>query len=359
MFIKNTLPQIRPVKLLVALPYLFLVVLLSGCYVQGNERIPTAPAKAHGIPVDGSIIQPATLKEELEITGSLAANQQVDIVSELTRKIVRVNVKEGAYVKAGQLLFELDQADLLAQLEKLKQQENLALLNESRMSDLIFHEAVVQQDYDQAYTNLKVLQAQIAEIKVAISKTRIRAPFSGQIGILHAYTGAIVSTNTLLTNIQDYNTIKLDFLVPEKYATVITPGSVQHFTVASSTKTYTAKVIARESRLDQNTRTLLIRAEVANPGRILLPGQSARIQLELHASDEALLVSSQALIPSSQGYNVYVIKNNRAQLSPVEIGQRGPSVVEVLKGVNKGDTVITSNLLRLTPGTQVQVVNTK
>ena len=343
--------------------YLSLIVLFSGCYANARENdkvtSPAAPAAVQATPVDGIIIKPAVLKEELEITGSLAANQQVDIVSELTRKIVRVNVKEGAYVQAGQLLFELDNADLQAQLEKLRQQEKLASLNEERLRDLIAHEAVVQQDYDQAFTNLKVLQAQVAELQVTISKTRIKAPFGGQVGIVHVYPGAVVSVNTVLTNIEDNSIVKLDFQVPEKYAQVITTGSEQKFTVTSDTKQYTAKVIAREARLDQNTRTLLVRAISTNPGRVLLPGQSARLHLALHSSADALVVSSQALMPSSRGYNVYTVKNNSVQLSPVEIGQRGPYTVEILHGLNNGDTVVTSNLLRLVPGSAVQFVTLK
>ena len=344
--------------------YLSLIVLISGCYANAreNDKVKTpaaAPAAVQATPVDGIIIKPAALKEELEITGSLAANQQVDIVSELTRKIVRVHVKEGAYVQAGQLLFELDNADLQAQLEKLRQQEKLASLNEERLRDLIAHEAVVQQDYDQAFTNLKVLQAQIAELQVTISKTRIKAPFNGQVGIVHVYPGAVVSVNTILTNLEDNSIVKLDFQVPEKYAQVITTGSEQKFTVTSDTKQYTAKVIAREARLDQNTRTLLVRAISANPGRVLLPGQSARLHLALHSSADALMVSSQALMPSSRGYNVYTVKNNSVQLSPVEIGQRGAYTVEILHGLNNGDTVVTSNLLRLVPGSAVQFVTLK
>ena len=340
--------------------YLLMITVITGCYARGKERNnPPATTVPQATPVDGNIIKPASLKEELEVTGSLVANQQVDIVSELTRKIVRVNVKEGLFVKKGELLFQLDDEDLQAQLEKFRQQEKLAVLNEERLRDLIKHEAVVQQDYDQAFTNMKVLQAQVSELQVMISKTRIRAPFAGQIGIIHVYPGAIVSVNTLLTNIEDNSVVKVEFSVPEKYANIITPGSEQKFTVASDSKQYTAKVVARESRLDQNTRTLLVRAVSQNPGRVLLPGQSARLNLSLHASNDALMVSSQALIPSSQGYSVFVVKNNLVQLSPVEIGQRGPSTVEVLKGLNNGDTVVTSNLLRLRPGSAVQFITLK
>lgn len=342
--------------LLAVLAY-FSIMFIAGCYAKAEDKsksiLVSAPA-APGVPVDGYIVKPAVLNDVLEITGSLEPNQEVDIVSELPRKIVRVNVKDGVSVSAGQLLFEMDNADLYAQLEKLHQQEKLAQLNEERLRDLIQHEAVVQQDYDQAFTNLKVLDAQIVELQVTINKTKIRAPFNGQLGIIHVYPGAVVSANTVLTHIQDNSQVKLDFHVPEKYAQNITSGSILKFTVASDNRQYNARVVAREAGVDPATRTLLIRAVSQNTAKTLLSGQSARMQVSLHSSDNALMVSSQALIPSSQGYNVYIVKNNQVQLDPVEIGQRGPFTVEVLHGLNKGDTVITSNLLRLMPGSLVR-----
>jgi membrane fusion protein (multidrug efflux system) len=234
-----------------------------------------------------------------------------------------------------------------------------ALLNEERLRDLIQHEAVVQQDYDQSFTNLKVIQAQLLELQVLLNKTRIRAPFSGQLGIIHVSPGAVVSVNTVLTHIQDNSQVNVDFHVPEKYAQTIFVGSPQKFTVSSDNRQYNARVVAREAGVDQNTRTLLVRAVSQNPGRVLLAGQSARMQLSLHSTAEALVVYSQALIPSSQGYSVYTVKNNQVQLTPVEIGQRGPFTVEVLHGLSKGDTVVTSNLLRLNPGATVRFANLK
>jgi membrane fusion protein (multidrug efflux system) len=152
--------------LLAALAY-FSIMFIGGCYAKAEENTKTSistPPASPGVPVDGYIVKPAVLKDEFEITGTLQPNQEVDIVSELPRKVVRIYIKDGVSVKTGQLLFELDNADLLAQLEKLNQQEKLARLNEERLRDLIRHEAVVQQDYDQSFTNLKVLEAQVAEL---------------------------------------------------------------------------------------------------------------------------------------------------------------------------------------------------
>jgi membrane fusion protein (multidrug efflux system) len=346
-----------------ALPHVIgfwlLAFVIEACVSKADDLSETAPAARPAIvytPVDGVIVQPGTVSEELEVTGTLVANQHVQIVSELTRKVVRVNVREGSKVTKGTILFQLDDADLQAQLERLHQQEKLALLDEDRLKDLIAHEAIAQQDYDQASTNLKVLQAQIRELQVTISKTRITAPFNGQIGIINVHPGAIVSVNTVLADIEDTSVIKVDFSVPEKYANVIVPGSEHTFTIASNEKQYTTKVIARAASLSENTRTLLVRAVTENPNGYLLPGQSARLNLKLSTSNDALSVTSNALIPSSQGYSVYVSRKNAVLPVPVEIGQRSESSVVITSGLQQGDTVITSNLLRLGPGSPVQFV---
>jgi membrane fusion protein (multidrug efflux system) len=357
-FFKHHLTKITQLLL----GYALLAAIIAACTTQAEDlskhkvESPTAPPAT---PVDGVIVQPGTVSENLEVTGTLIANQQVDIVSELTRRIVRVNVKEGSKVSQGTLLFQLDDADLQAQLERFRRQEKLAQLNETRLKDLISHEAIAQQDYDEAATNLSVLEAQILELQVMISKTRITAPFDGRIGMINVHPGAIVSINTLLTDIEDNSLVKVEFAVPEKYAHVIIPGSEHVFTIASDQNKYTAKVTARGASLNENTRTLLVRAVAKNPGERLIPGQSARLNLELNTSADALTVSSNALIPSSAGYTVYVSRKGQVEAVPVQIGQRSAESVVITSGLHKGDTVITSNLLRLGPGAGVQFVTLK
>lgn len=339
--------------------FLLSIVVMAGCTTQGKDNSAATPAAFHGVSVDARVVKPTSLEETLEVAGTLAANQEVDITSELTRKIVFVHAKEGHFVPAGTLLFQLDDADLLAQLEQLQQREKLASLNEGRFKDLIEHDAAVQQDYDQASTNLNVLKAEIRQLQVLLDKTRIRAPFDGRIGIIRSYRGALVSSSTLLANFIDDRQIKVEFAIPEKYANKIAIGSRQRFTVESDTVEYTASVVASESRLNETTRTLLIRAISPNPGGILIPGQSARLKLTVHTAKSALLVSSQSLIPSSQGYGVYIARGNQVTLVPVEIGQRDAYDVQILKGLSPGDTVITSNLLRLAPGVPVEFASVK
>jgi membrane fusion protein, multidrug efflux system len=337
-----------------------LATLVVACSLKAGDPVKTLPAKLlPGIPVDGIVVTPEVLHDQLEVTGTILANQHVDIVSELTRKVVKVNVKEGSQVKQGDLLFRLDDADLQAQLERLQQQEKLAELNEQRLKDLLAHDAIAQQDYDEVSTHLKVIQAQIRELQVTIDKTRIKAPFDGQIGMINIHVGAIVSVNTLLTDIEDNSVVKIEFTVPEKYTNVIEAGSRHTFTTPSHEKSFTTTVIAKAASVSTDTRTLLVRGLTENPLGKLRAGQSARITLSLSSSQDALAVSSQALIPSPGGYAVFVAKNNRAEAVAVQIGQRSTNTVEIIEGLSAGDTLITSNLLRLSPGTTISFVSIK
>ncbi|HEY0652838.1 MAG TPA: efflux RND transporter periplasmic adaptor subunit [Chryseosolibacter sp.] len=332
--------------------------IVQGCYIQAKENDSNTSVSSlpPATPVDAVVLQPEALNEELEVTGNLLANQHVEIVSELTRKVTQVHVREGSHVRKNELLFQLDDADLQAQLQRLRQQEKLASLNETRMKDLIQNDAIVQQDYDEAFTNLKVLQAQIDELLVTLDKTRIVAPFDGQVGMINTHRGAVVSVNTTLTDIEDNSILKLEFSVPEKYAHKIALGSKQEFRIASDEQRYHATVYAKSPGLNSETRNLKIRAHATNPNQRLLPGQSARVSLTLGAGTDAVLVPSHALIPSPEGYSVLKATHGIAQLQPVEIGLRKLKSVEIKNGLTAGDTVIVSNLLRIGSGSPIHIV---
>lgn len=337
--------------------YLAMATVVAACTIQAENMPETNTPAVPGIPVDATVIRPGELSDNLEVTGSILANQQVEIVSELTRKVVSVLVKEGSTVRKGTLLFKLDDADLLAQLERLHQQEKLAVLNEKRLKDLIEHEAIAQQEYDEVATNLRVLQAQILELQTIIEKTKIVAPFDGQIGMINTHVGAIVSVNTTLTNIQDNHTVKIEFSIPEKYTNVIQVGSKHKFTTPSIQKPLTTTLVAKAASLDTDTRSLHVRGVTENSEGTLLPGQSARISLALKTATNTISVPSQALIASPGGYTVFVVRNNKAESVSIEIGERGTDAVAIRKGLNPGDTVITSNWLRLSHGTPVNLVS--
>lgn len=359
---EKTIQSAKIVSGLVITGVILLSVFIKGYTSKdGKDGAPknvSAPAaKPAGVPVDVQVLHSQSLNDEMAVSGTLLAYQEVSISSELSRKVVAVYAREGKAVSTGTLLFKLDDADLLAELEQLKQQEKLTLLNERRLKDLIDKEAAIQQDYDQAFTNLKVLQARIEQLKVTIGKTSIRAPFSGNLGIVNVHPGAYVTPGSPLALLTDNSRLKIDFAVPEKHANTLRPGDEVEYNVESDDKVYKARIIAHEAGLDQNTRTLLVRAVTNNARRELLPGQSARLKLRLSNAVNALMVPNQALIPSSKGYSVFVLNNHTASFKPIEVGQRNAYAVHVTKGLAPGDTIIISNMLRLAPGSAVQLVS--
>jgi len=337
---------------------LMIALIASAC--SSKEQVTEANTSVgYSIPVDASVVRPVPLRDELEVTGSIVANQEVEIMSELTLRVKNVYVKEGSKVRQGDLLFQLDDSEFKAQLEKYKQQEILASLNESRLRDLIEKEAVTQSDYDESVTNLKVLKAQVLELEVLIGKTRITAPFDGQVGIINVHPGAIVSVNTLLTEIMDNSKVKVEFSIPEKYTDLIPVGSVHPFSTASQDIQYKTTITATAASINEDSRSLTVRGTTLNHDGKLKAGQSARIKLSLHGTQDALAVVSKSLIPTSKGYQVFVSRGGKAERIAVNIGQRTTELIEIREGLNAGDTLITSNLLRLTPGTPLQFVSVR
>jgi membrane fusion protein (multidrug efflux system) len=315
----------------------------------------SAPAATPAVLVDHYVVRPTAAADELQAPGTIQANQEVQLVSEVARKVTAVYAHEGSNVARGTLLFKLDDADLLARRHKLKLQEKLALLDDGRMRGLLRTESVTQQEYDQVSTNLQVLQADIKSVDVDLAKTQIRAPFAGKIGLNKVDVGAYVTPSTVLTSLEDVSQVEVTFTVPERYAAEVRPGQAIRFTTENGTATQSGRIIATEPRTDVSTRSLLVKAISPNAKQQLVPGMSAKISFALHATSDALVVPTQALIPTAKGYALYAIKGGKADYREVTTGPRSRGTVQVLNGLSTGDTVITTNLLRLGPGVAVQV----
>ena len=338
------------------------LLILPNALSSKNTETPKAEAKpaavaANKVSVDTYIVNGSVIDETIQAVGTIAAKQSVDIVSEIARKVTRIFVKEGSYVQQGALLFKLDDADLLARKYKLQQQEKLALLDETRFRELLTTESVTQQEYDQISTNLKVLQAEIGVLEVEIAKTELRAPFSGKIGLTKVDIGAYVTPNTVLTTLQDVSQVEVNFTVPEKYASEVKSGQLVQFTTENATQTFTGKIIATEPKTDVATRSLDVLAVSENKEGLLVPGVSTKIEIGLKQIKQGITIPTQALIPTPKGYSLFAIKNGQADLREVKTGKRTKGNVQILEGVSIGDTVITTNILRLGPGVPVSLAS--
>jgi membrane fusion protein, multidrug efflux system len=312
-------------------------------------------ANAAAGPLAVQVVQltPESIELEVPGTGRLLARESVELVSELPRRLVRVRAEEGTQVSKGEVLFELDAADLRAELVRLEVQARLARSTLDRTAQLVGEGLGNRSDLDLAQARFDELAAQRKSVEVTLSKTQIVAPFSGELGLRRVSEGAMLSANTVLATLQDSAALKLDFSLPERYAGLVHKGMTVRFRVEGSTAVHTATVIAQEPRVDAASRSLLIRCAVTGEPE-LLPGASASIVLPLR-TDSALLVPALAIAPSNEGRRVFIATGGSAHAKTVEVGERVGDRVQILSGLAPGDTVIVSQLLRLREGLAVRV----
>ncbi len=319
---------------------------------KGNSKAVT-PTPAASIPSDIYVVKNKVVEDELQTTGTLQARQEVDLVSEIAKKVTKIYAKEGSFVRKGALLFKLDDADLQARKKTLLLHAHLAALEEKRFSELRTTEAVNQQEYDKISSQLNVLNAELEELEVQIAKTSITAPFSGKLGLKKIDIGTYVTPAYLLASIQDVSAMEILFTVPEKYASIIKPGQKISFSTENVDHPLAASIIATEVGTDLSTRSLKVLALAENSKGLLIPGTSATIHLALSKIENGMVVPTQALIPNADGYTILVLKNGIAEARKVKTGNRTKGNVHIYDGLQDGDSVITTNILRIGPGVAV------
>lgn len=303
--------------------------------------------KKNPISVTAEIIKPQTFNNNLSLPGSIEADEQVAIRSEISGIVENINFREGSQVNKGQILFKINDIELRAQLAQAKTKEALAFENERRAKLLLQKEAISQEEYDIASADFRTAKSQTELISSQINKTSVKAPFSGKIGLRYISPGTYVTPTTLIANLVNISKLKITFSVPEKYASLIKTNSLLNFTVANSPKKYTAKIYAIEPGIDINTRTLQIRALADNSKENLLPGTFANIDLPLDIIKDAIVIPSQAIVPVQNGKKVYVYNNGKANEIMIESATRTENSVLILKGLKAGDTLITSGVMSL------------
>lgn len=345
---------------------LIIVLLLSSVFIffivkkiiSGNEAATAGAQKKGGGPVmsEVMIVRDTLITYHLQATGTIRANEEVSIVSEYPGKITGIYFNEGTTLGKGSLLFRMDDAELKARKKKLEVATTLATQNEQRLNVLLTKGGASQQDYDEVMNNLQSIQADLDLINVQLSKTEIRAPFSGKAGLRNVSEGAYVSANTVLTVLQDVNKVKVDFTLPEKYAAIIQTGQQISFSVENDTLPFTAAVIATEPAVNPSTRSITVRAITDNAQRRLIPGTSSTIMIALKESRGSVMVPTSALIPQSAGFRAFVLKNGKATPVALKTGYRDENNVQVLEGLVAGDTLLTTNMLMLRPDVAVKPV---
>jgi membrane fusion protein (multidrug efflux system) len=285
-------------------------------------------------------------------SGTLAPNEEVELRPELSGKLVQLNIQEGSLISKGQLIAKIKDDDIRAQLKKVALEQDLAKQTEARQKRLVEIEAISKEEYDLSANRVNTLAADKELLEVQLERTEVRAPFSGRIGLKSISQGAYVTPSSVIAILIQTDPMKLDFNVPEKYLSMVKPGQEVVFEVDGINNKFKARIIAIDPKIDQNLRMIKIRAVTSNGGH-LLSGMFAKVNLNLGAN-RAIMIPSEAIIPVLEGKKVYIKKNGMVEEVFVETGLRNESKVEVLSGLNAGDSLITTAIMSLKPGMKVR-----
>ncbi len=328
-----------------------------------NEELALADTQPKGgkkvLEVSARIISPRLLTDEIPVIGRLVPDEEVQLSFETSGKITDIYFQEGSSVKKGTLLAKVNDAQLQAQLVRLEAQVPLAEERVYRQSTLLQRDAVSKEALEIVKTELATLNADIEKTKAQIEQTELRAPFDGVIGLRQVSVGSYASPSTVVAKLTSVTPIKIEFSVPERYASEVKRGTNLEFTVEGKLEAFKAQVYATEASLDAETHTLLVRALYPNANGELLSGQYAGIRLKQKEVADAIAIPSEAIVPEMGKNKVFVCRNGKAEPVDVVTGIRTDSEIQIVSGLEFGDTILTSGTLQLRKGSAVKIVSYK
>lgn len=335
--------------------FLFIILfLLQACSNSKGNQAGNNPKTEPPVSVEALVISAKEWANPLEVSGTLQAQDMVEIRSEVAGKLSYLNIPEGKLVGKGTVLAKIYNDDLYAQLKKVQAQLELAKKNAQRFQQLLEVGGITQQEYDQNQTQIQTLQAEAEFIEAQIRKTIITTPFSGKVGLRQVSLGSYVSPNQVITTLQSTQML-VDFYVPEQYTSKVQAGSLVDVLVEESQTPYQARILATEQQVNPNSRNLKVRALIENSSVNLLPGMFARVIIGKNEKQNAILVPSAAVIPETRGKKVVRIKQGKAEFVSIETGLRNENQVQVLTGLQVGDTIAITGLLFIKPNSNIVI----
>ena len=339
------------VALLIAIKKLFLPSVET--VMPGGTGGKTPP-----VGVNVVTVQPVQIEEVVNTTGTLVANEEVELRAELAGRITQLNFKEGGSVTEGQLLAKVNDTEFQAQLNKINLSIKLAEQKVERNKKLLQIQGISQEEFDIMQNELEGFKADRDVLRSQIAKSEIRAPFSGIIGLRSVSEGAYVTNQQLIATLRQVLPVKIDFSVSENYIGRIKSGDLIRFTIANNSKQYEGRIYAIEPAVDAETRSIHVRAFASGDASSLLPGAFAKIKITLQTED-ALMVPTQAIVPVLKGKQLFVVHDGKADTVSIITGVRNDTAIQVIHGLQAGDTVITTGLMQLRPGNDVKIKSGK
>jgi membrane fusion protein (multidrug efflux system) len=332
-----------------------LTALLAACGSgQGKERGKQAPL------VRAEAAAPMVFVDRIEAVGTARANEQVTISAPVTERIVRLNFDDGAFVRSGQVIAVLRQAEQSAQLNEANARAREAQQQLQRVEQLKGRGFATRSDYDARVAAAATARAQQQAVRAQIGERVIVAPFSGWVSLRTISVGAIASQGTEIATISDLSTIKLDFTVPETMLAAIREGlPIQARASAYPDRIFTGIIQNIDPVIDPNTRAVTVRARMPNPDRALRPGMLLSVAIE-SARREGLSVPELAVVGEGESRFVFALgPDGRARRVPVRTGARMAGRIEILQGLRPGQRVVTEGIVKVSDGMQVRLAGAR
>lgn len=357
------LDELKKAKLLnrlwLASPILALTIFgLTNCSDQNSEggqfSMPPMPVEVAEVKMQG-------VSEKFEAVGTIEAIEEITVVSEINAAVVDLPFTEGSQIQQGELIAQLDDSQLSAEVIRAEAFYTQSLTTYNRVKIVVDQKAGTQQDLDDALASLKVAEANLKLAEARLAKTRIVAPFSGMIGSRQVSVGSFLRTGDAITELANLNEIRINFSAPERFLSELSRGAeVVVYSPVYPGHEVKGKIIAIEPIIDSDTRTVRIVARVSNPGQKFRPGMSANVSVILSQRPEALTVPTEAVFANGNQSFVYIVNpDSTVAPAPVTLGLQLSDVVEIINGLEPGMQIITAGHQKLFPGAKVLPVNTQ
>jgi len=332
----------------------------SAGVAEATLPVASSARQRQTLSINAVVLKQQGLTELGRSTGNTLPDEEVNLSFESSGKIVTIHFKEGTHVKKGELLAKINDNPLQAELKKLEAQIQLAKDRVFRQKTLLEKDAVSQEAYQQVTTEYDKLMADIDLVKAHIAQTELRAPFDGIIGLRLVSEGAYVTPATVIVNLTKISPLKIEFSINEYYATDVSNGTKIAFYMQNTDgkeQKYNATVYAVESGIERKTHTLQARAIFPNENEAIKPGRYVSVEITKHEIKNAIVVPSEAVIPEMGKSIVYKYMGGKAESVEITQGLRTENIVQILSGLNAGDTVITTGVMQLRSGAQVIIDN--
>ena len=324
---------------------LLVLLALASCKKGGG------PPKDAPVPVELVAVEVGPLLETLRATGTLEAEESVDLRPEVDGEVTSIQMTEGETVKKGSLILQIDESKQQATVAEAEADFRLSEDTLRRADMLLADGTISKQEHDQTHAAYRRSEAALNLARKRLTEYTLTAPFDGILGRRFVSVGQYVSPQTVLVRIYDLDRMKLDFSVPERYSARIKPGQTLSLSVtAHGEEKFSGEIYLVEPQVEVTTRSVQVRAYIPNSDHRLKPGMFANVTLSVGTKDSALTIPEDCLFPQTGGFAVYRDAGGVAELVPVETGLRIPGRVEILNGLKAGDLVARSGNLRLSPG---------